>query len=267
MDLRTFESHSLGHVFEDSQITAFFGNKHASYDQVALFFPDYKFVFLKQTHSDKAVVSRAPSENPAPNAPAGSVVQEAEVVEDAYPKNASATSENLRIEADAHITTDRHLAIAIRTADCVPILIHEPDSGWIGSIHAGWRGVENEIILRTGELLGKQGVNLKSARAFIGPHIGVNSFEVGDDVAEKLLAKFDAVRNFSDVASVMHPHEQLGKKRIDIVSIVRAQLGRIGIDRERTRELAIDTMTSPDHESYRRDKTTGGRQISFIALK
>lgn len=231
---RKFESHALGAVFEDAVITAFFGNRNSNPEAVSMAFPDYSLISLKQTHSDRVVLS--PYEGSAP-------------------------------DADAHYTKQRRIALAIRTADCVPVLIHDPDSGLVAAVHAGWRGVENEIVRKTGAEMKRSGSNLERARAWIGPHIGAESFEVGNDVAMKLEARLDAVRSFAKVATVIRPHELDDKKRVDLLSIVRAQLGSIGIESERRIEHVIDTVASPDHESFRRDRERAGRQISFIALK
>ncbi|MES2965965.1 MAG: polyphenol oxidase family protein [Bdellovibrionota bacterium] len=232
--MRKFEEHPLGVAFEDSNVTAFFGDRRSTPDALSLAFPDFTFIGLKQTHSD--IVIASPYEGAQP-------------------------------EGDAHFTKAHRVALTIRTADCVPVLIHDPDSGFIAAIHAGWRGVENEIVRKTGARLQENGTDLKRARAWIGPHIGLESFEVGDDVASKLEARLDAVRGHSDVATAIHPHDASGKKKVDLLSIVRAQLRSIGIESERTTEHAIDTFTSPHHESFRRDRERATRQISFIAFK
>ena len=232
--MRKFEAHPLGTVFEDTLLTAFFGGRLATPDALAMSFPDFEFVFLKQTHSN--IVVRSPSREDLP-------------------------------EADAHYTKDRRLALCVRTADCMPVLIHDPSSGLIASIHAGWRGIENEIIRKTGEKLKRAGASLGGARAWIGPHIGANSVEVDEDVALKLEARLDAVRANASVSTALLPHDTPGKKRVDLLAIARAQLGSIGVERERTMESVIDTMTSLDYESFRRDRECAKRQISFIALK
>jgi len=231
---RALEAHSLGAVFEDADITAFFGDRRSTPDALALAFPDFKFIGVKQTHSD--IVIASPYEDDPP-------------------------------EGDAHFTKEKRLALTVRTADCVPVLIYDPDSGFIASIHAGWRGVENEIVRKTGARLHGRGTDLKRARAWIGPHIGVESFEVGEDVALKLETRLDAVPAYTDLATAIHPHPSQGKKRVDLLGIVRAQLGSIGIEAERRMEHIIDTVMSPEHESFRRDRERATRQISFIALK
>ena len=235
--MRGFESHSLGSVFEDANITAFFGHRGSDREALSLAFPDYTLSYLKQTHSDIAVSASVVTRSGDP------------------------------VEADAQFTNERRTALCIRTADCVPVLIYDPASKFIAAIHAGWRGVANQIIVKTGKRLQEEGTSLKSARAFIGPHIGVKSFEVGDDVASELERTFDAVRGYSNESTSLVQLPGKDKKHVDLLRIVRAQLSSIGIDRERLLELPIDTVTSAPHESFRRDRERGGRQTSFISLK
>jgi YfiH family protein len=230
-----FESHKLGNVFEDASVTAFFGHRGADRDALLEAFPDYAISSLKQTHSDIAVSATT-------------------VIRSGDP-----------VEADAQYTDEKRIALCIRTADCVPVLIHDIQSGTIAAIHAGWRGVANGIIVKTGRTLAEKGAKLSSARAWIGPHIGVESFEVGDDVAAQLESAVDAVRGYSsESSSIVSGYD---KKHVDLMRIVRAQLSSLGIDRARVMECNVNTVTSDRHESFRRDREKGGRQWSFIALK
>lgn len=230
-----FESHKLGNVFEDASVTAFFGHRGADREALEQAFPDYTISSLKQTHSDRVV-------------PASQVIRSGDPV-----------------EADAQYTDEKRIALCIRTADCVPVLIHDRESGLIAAIHAGWRGVASGIVVKTGRTLIEKGAKLESARAWIGPHIGVESFEVGDDVAAQLEAAFDAVRGYSPSSTAIAGGYT--KKHVDLLMIVRAQLASVGISKERTMECNIDTVTSERHESFRRDKEKGGRQWSFVSLK
>ena len=226
--------HDHGHVHEDTLVTVFFGHKSSTREAVAKAFPDYQLSILRQTHSDLVVA--APFGEPVP-------------------------------EADAQFTRERKLALCIRTADCIPVLIHDPESRRVLAIHAGWRGIENDIIRKAGARFAEEGLGLGQASAWIGPHIGAKSFEAGRDVAASLEARFDAVRGFSEASTALLPHANPEKAYVDLLLIARAQLASIGIDRERVTELAIDTFSSQAHESFRRDRDRAGRQISFIALK
>ncbi|HVK62499.1 MAG TPA: polyphenol oxidase family protein [Bdellovibrionales bacterium] len=231
--LNSFNDHSLGHCFEDSEVTVFYGNSASARDAIALNFPDYNLSYVKQTHSNIAVF--APTENGR--------------------------------EADAQITSQKKVALCIRTADCVPVMIHDYASQQVAGIHAGWRGVENGAIQAAGDLMRRRETDLRTARAWIGPHIRCESFEVGLDVAAKLEAALDRVRGFSGAQTCLLPHENPEKKRVNLSMIVRAQLLSLGISESRIFELSIDTVGSQSHDSYRRDRKTDNRQTSFIALK
>ncbi len=232
-----FETHRLGNVYEDALITAFFGHRGSERDALSMAFPDFTLSSLKQTHSDL-------------------IVSAAAVIRSGEP-----------VEADAQFTNEKRVALCIRTADCLPVLLHDPDSGFIAAVHAGWRGVASGVVVKTGQLLKTKGSKLERAHAWIGPHITAQSFEVGDDVAAQLEASFDAVRGFSRETSAIVSQNTSAKKHVDLLRIVRAQLLSLGISADRTLELSIDTPTSERHESFRRDRETGGRQISFVALK
>ena len=226
--------HPLGHAFEDSDVSVFFGDHRSEKAAVEAAFPDYALSILNQTHSDLVVA--APFESP--------------------PK-----------EADAQFTRRRRVALCVRTADCIPVMIHDPATQMIAAAHAGWRGVENEIVRKLCHRMAAEGALLDHARAWIGPHIQASSFEVGLDVGARLEARFEAVRGYSPESSVLLPHDDAMKTRVNLLAIVRAQLAAAGIEDESVLELPIDTVTSSDHQSFRRDRDRAGRQISFIAFK
>lgn len=86
-------------------------------------------------------------------------------------------------EADAIISSLPKLSIAVRTADCVPILIAHPEKV-IAAVHAGWRGSSQEILKKTLLSIKQEYcVNLEDARVAIGPSICQDCYEVGEDVA------------------------------------------------------------------------------------
>ena len=241
-----FHEHELGHFFENSAITVFFGDRRSTLVEVKKAFPDFHFSLLKQTHSD--------------------IVVEAPRLIEAEGTSIDVSAREVPT-ADAQFTREKKIALCIRTADCLPVLIYDPETESVAAIHAGWRGIENEIILKTMSVLKRLGSSLERAQAGIGPHIGADSFEVGLDVAKSLEARFDAVRGFSDESTSLVAHENPEKARVNLLAIARAQLKSCGIESERVVELAIDTYLSQAHESFRRDREKATRQISFIALK
>jgi YfiH family protein len=157
-------------------------------------------------------------------------------------------------------------AVAVRVADCVPVLLADPTSGRVAAVHAGWRGVEAGVVV-TGVRHLEHGAGAGSARDFIaaiGPHIGPCCFEVGDDVAERIAAV-----SSSDVIA-----RHVGQKAfVDLRRAVRIQLEKLGLGGE-----SIDDVPGPGSEgctrcnperfySYRRDGDSSGRLIGAIVAR
>src|SRR5262249_24249486 len=91
------------------------------------------------------------------------------------------------VTGDAVVSPVRDAALAVQTADCVPILIADADGRAIAAVHAGWRGTAARIaegVVR--RLVDRFDINPKSLFAAIGPHIGVCCYEVGDDVVSAI---------------------------------------------------------------------------------
>ncbi|MEQ1875112.1 MAG: polyphenol oxidase family protein [Bdellovibrionia bacterium] len=194
----------------------FFGNRFATVASLEKQYPKYRFHFVKQVHGN--AVAEAPF--------AG--------------------------EADAHWTTEKNTAVGVYTADCLPVLLHS--SSGVAAIHAGWRGVANEIIPKVFSTL-----KLKvPVRAYIGPHIRRSSFEVGLDVANTLERVGPPGVSFS--------HNDPAKKYIDLTAIAKHQLLQAGLDPKLILVDADNTYDNSDYVSYRRLGAGCGRLISFIAL-
>ncbi|MCC6680792.1 MAG: laccase domain-containing protein [Phycisphaeraceae bacterium] len=157
-------------------------------------------------------------------------------------------------QADAMVTDLPQRMLTIRTADCVALLLH--DGQQIAAAHAGWRGVAAGVV---GAVLATMDVS--RVVAAVGPAIGVEHFEVGEEVAEAFVsARLDAaVRQDSP-----RPH-------IDLPGAVAMQLQRAGVTPDRID--GCDRCTYRDEAeffSYRRDVThrgqTTGHMAAVIAL-
>ena len=83
-------------------------------------------------------------------------------------------------DADASFTSLPNTVCAVMTADCLPVLVSDPSNGRVAAIHAGWRGLANGIIENTLSAMGCR----DSARIWIGPAIGFQHFEVGEEVVD-----------------------------------------------------------------------------------
>lgn len=162
--------------------------------------------------------------------------------------------------ADAHWTHQRGLALAILTADCSPILLMDPVSGAIAAIHAGWRGVAARIVPKTIATLAREGTRSRDLVAVIGPHIQWPSFEVDEDVRDKLVAA-------SDETADLIVHQKPGEKpHVDLNAILKSQLQGCGLGPDQVFDLHLDTKADDRFHSYRRDREKAGRQLSFVSL-
>jgi len=163
--------------------------------------------------------------------------------------------------ADALITQSKHTAVAIRTADCVPILLADPHSGIVAAVHAGWRGTAMSIVTRCCEAMCLRGARRYSILASIGPAIGSCCFGIHDDVYQAL------ARAIPD-----HRHEGVLMReptmRADLAAINRRQLQCWGVDDARIDMLSPCTACNPERFfSYRRDDGVTGRQLAIIATR
>lgn len=94
-------------------------------------------------------------------------------------------------ECDGLVTNVPGLALVVFTADCTPILLHDPVTGAVGAVHAGWRGTAKEIAARAVEAMAAAfGTNPAHIRAAIGPNIGPCCFETDADVPESMIHTF-----------------------------------------------------------------------------
>lgn len=225
----------LGRTIEGPGFVAHFGDRNASEEAVARAFPGLRFRYLSQTHSSLVLRSR----------------------EDAVEPGA-------RPEADAHWTADTGDALAIRTADCLPVLLVSTDASVVGAVHAGWRGVEGEILLKTSIALLEEGHAPMDLIAFVGPGIGPSSFEVGQDVGERLENSYRKVR-FNQTDSILSGHSDPAKRWVDLTKLASAQLLAAGLRRESIVSFSEDTFADVGFHSFRRDGERSGRQVSFVA--
>lgn len=149
------------------------------------------------------------------------------------------------------------LAVAVRVADCVPILIADGSGTSVAAVHAGWRGVVNHVVRAAISALEGEPRELLCA---IGPSIGGCCFEVDDAVA-------DAIAGASS-ADAIAARTRPGKVLVDLRRAVRAQLRDLGVPEEAIDDPAgSDACTRCDRErfySYRRDGDASGRLVAVI---
>ena len=164
------------------------------------------------------------------------------------------------IYADASVTNVPNEVLTIMTADCLPVLVSSRDGTVIGAAHAGWRGLCSGVIKNTiNEMLTiSPHLNANDFIAWLGPAIGPQSFEVGNDVVEAFEAL--SATDYSDAFTSIH--NKSGKYFADIYQLARVQLRSLGV-KVITGGDRCTVQEEQEFFSYRRDGKTG-RFASFI---
>lgn len=162
------------------------------------------------------------------------------------------------VEADALVAA-AGVALGVRVADCVPILLHDPITGASAAVHAGWRGTVAQIVAKTVAILADEyGARPASIRAALGPAIGPCCFEVGADLA----ARFASDPAFGP-ATVRGGE---GQPRVDLFAANRRLLEAAGVSAHHIEQVGECTSCRPDlFFSHRRDAGRTGRHLAVIA--
>lgn len=171
-------------------------------------------------------------------------------------------------KADAWVTNQKDIYIAIKTADCVPVLFYDPKASVIGAAHAGWRGSLQGIIGNTIRAMKDLGASPSSIYAVIGPAIVQESYEVGLDVYDLFVEKDTSFSQFFKPL----PGKEPPKFLLDLKGFVKKALDREGIPPSSIEILPLDTYVEEESlYSYRRSTHQGhkraGDNISFLRLK
>jgi len=158
-------------------------------------------------------------------------------------------------EADAIVTGQPDLLLAVLTADCVPVLLADPAARVVGAVHAGWRGLAAGVLESGLRAFADLGADLGASVALVGPAIGPCCYEVGPEVAEAVTARYPpAAATTRD-----------GRLAIDTTAAALDALTRAGVGEVRAAYEC--TAHQPERFfSYRRDGTTG-RQAGHVALR
>ena len=165
-------------------------------------------------------------------------------------------------EADAAVTISRDVVLAIQTADCMPVVINGGGQV-LGVAHAGWRGlaqgVLSELIRAMAQKVAASDRDLKQWQAWIGPCIGPNAFQVGEDVRQAFLAQSRHHQGFFQADGA--PHKWL----CDLPGLALYALQSMGITQSKW--CGFCTVNDEQHRffSYRRDGRTG-RMVTLAWL-
>ncbi|MGL1958782.1 MAG: peptidoglycan editing factor PgeF, partial [Colwellia sp.] len=148
--------------------------------------------------------------------------------------------------ADAIITRQKNIVLAVMTADCLPILLTNEKGDEIAAIHGGWRPLANNIIANS---VNKMNSDNSHIYAWLGPCIGPKVFEVGHDVKTVFKTK-------SNDFSAAFTQQANGKYLADLQMIAQLQLQQLGV--KRISKLPECTYTNNEkYYSYRKQQVTG----------
>ncbi len=162
-------------------------------------------------------------------------------------------------KADAILTANSHVTLLMRFADCVPILLYDPDKKVVGLVHAGWMGTVSQIVLAAvNEMQRHYGSLPRNILAGIGPSIGPDHYEIGPDVVEKVHESF--LGQAKDVLA-----ERDGRSYLDLWKSNRLLLESAGV---RSIEVAgVCTACDIGHwYSHRAEHGKTGRFGALIGL-
>jgi len=151
-------------------------------------------------------------------------------------------------EGDALMENTPGRLIAVKTADCIPILLIDQRQKAVAAVHAGWRGTAQKIAAHAVEEMQKKfSSRPEDLYAAIGPGIGKCCYQVGPDVASQFAEFADSNRH------------------VDLPAANRHQLAGCGVLHIYTAQLC--TMCMNDFHSYRRDKQQAGRMFSVVGIR
>jgi polyphenol oxidase len=217
---RPFDTFNMGdHVGDDPVAVA--TNRRRLTESIGL--GADRVVWMNQTHGDRVVVVDGPVSN---------------AVDD----------------ADGLVTTSRQLALAVVTADCVPVLMADARRGVAAAVHAGRVGAQNGVVVRAVEAMVREGARAEDISVLLGPAVSGRNYEVPDDMA----AEVEAALPGSRTSTVR------GTAGLDLRAGIARQLAGLGIT-----AIAIDprcTVDDTDLFSHRRAAPTG-RLASLVWLE
>ncbi len=162
-------------------------------------------------------------------------------------------------EGDAVVSDDPDWLLVVSAADCLPVLVHDPVTGAVAAVHAGWRGaVAGVVPAAVGALRERYGSVPGDLQVWFGAAIRGPRYQVGPEVAA-------AFRRVGAPAAALWPDPRTpGRYRADVATLVRAQLLQVGLEPARLCDAGLCTSADPRCYSHRRDAGLTGRHWAAI---
>lgn len=154
-------------------------------------------------------------------------------------------------ECDAMVTNVRGIGLVAQTADCVPLLLHDPVQNAIAAVHSGWRGTVREIARQAIDaLMVAYGSRPADLRAAIGPAISQDNYRVGPEVLDAFADLFGSLEGIAG------PVDGAGGAKLDNTAAVHRQLREAGLDPENI--WISDACTFADERFFSCRRAKGG---------
>ena len=164
-------------------------------------------------------------------------------------------------DCDGFVTNTKNLTLAVKTADCLPILMEDPEAGVVAAVHAGWRGSAKKIVWNALDEMEKLGAKRDRIRAVIGPRIGVCCFEVKDD----FVAEYRALLGDYGEKFLVFKGDRI---YCNLPALNRTLLLDGGVKEEHFEDSGLCTCCAPDlFFSHRASKGLRGTMAAMIAVK
>lgn len=192
----------------------------------------------------------------------GALIQDAGAVIEACAQSPSTT-----FQADAAVTDRQGAVCVVMVADCLPVLFCDEAGHAVGAAHAGWRGLAAGIVEKTAQRVAELGHSpLEEIHAWLGPAIGPDAFEVGEDVLDAFTSAASEGQRDA-IKAAFTPRHIKEKYLANIYRLARLRLAAAGVQAQNIHGGDFCTVTDARRfYSYRRDKATG-RMASMIWLQ
>lgn len=162
-------------------------------------------------------------------------------------------------EGDYLITSLKHVALGIMTADCLPVVCYDRVHHIVGIAHAGWRGSTAAVAPVMVQRMQKEfGTDLNEVQIFFGPSIKACCYQVGEQVQKQLSSS-----SFADEVIQWHG----GDMFFDLPGLNRLQLEELGVNKEAFHlDYNVCTVCDEHFFSFRRQGESAGRQMTVACL-
>jgi YfiH family protein len=169
--------------------------------------------------------------------------------------------DNMSLQADALVTTLPHLALAVKTADCAPILLYDADRHVIAAVHSGWQGTLKNIIAPTVACMIEKGASIDNIHALGGPCLQQAQFDVDDDFRRNFM------QTLPESIDMFIPHgTEPDKYKFDNAALIAFQLRQAGVKFITQDETCVFLHEDRYHSYRQRAKDPAHENMRNVSL-